>query len=68
MNLPDSLNNNIVDSSDEEEESKKKQMRLSKGFMLKDINNEMVLQKYEEILSSRSIGDGENVGVRGKYV
>ena len=30
---------------------------MNKNFMLKDINNDMVLQKYEEILNSKSIGN-----------
>jgi len=30
---------------------------MNKKFQLKDINNELVLQKYEQILSSQSIGD-----------
>lgn len=30
---------------------------MNKNFMLKDINNEMVLQKYEEILNSKSTGN-----------
>lgn len=34
---------------------------MNKNFSLKGINNEMVLQKYEEIISSKSIGNTESV-------
>lgn len=30
---------------------------MNKNFMLKDINNDMVLQKYEEILNSKSMNN-----------
>jgi hypothetical protein len=65
MNLPDTLRHNNADSSDEETE-REREIRMSKNFKLKDINNEMVVQKYEEILSSKSIGNSVNLKSQDK--
>ncbi len=54
MNLPDSLRHNNDDSSDEEMHQNHQEIKMNKNFELKDINNSTVLQKYEEIINSKS--------------
>lgn len=39
---------------------------MNKGFALKDINHEAVLQKYEEIINSRSIKTVESPVLKSK--
>lgn len=71
MNLPTNVKNTAVESSDSEEEvphrkernliEELKRKSNHSRFQLKEINNDLVLQKYEDLLRS------EDVGEQGEY-
>ena len=59
MNLPNKLNNGAESSSDSEEETERSKGHLvddlkrrsnQNKFQLKDINHDLVLQKYEDMM------------------